>query len=111
MGVYHDKTVMSMISKHTVSYNQLYLATSEFPRIKLKIRDYLQYCNSIQHLIYIRKLANSSSPKIFLLSHILKFYHVLSDTAQHITADKKFTACVQSGKNVSAIKETGATPQ
>ena len=36
MGTYHNKNVMPIIYKHMVSYNQLYLATAEFPRIKLK---------------------------------------------------------------------------
>ena len=36
MGTYHNKNVRPIIYKHGVSYNQLYLATSEFPRIKLK---------------------------------------------------------------------------
>ena len=51
MGIYQDKTAMSNI---LVPYNQLYLATAEFPRIKLKIRDCLQYCKSVQRLIYIK---------------------------------------------------------
>ena len=36
MGTYHNKNVMPIIYKHRVSYNQLYLATAEFPRIKHK---------------------------------------------------------------------------
>ena len=36
MGTYHNKNVRPIIYKHRVSYNQLYLATAEFPRIKLK---------------------------------------------------------------------------
>ena len=35
MGTY-KKIVMPIIYKHRVSYNQLYLATAGFPRIKLK---------------------------------------------------------------------------
>ena len=36
LGIYHDKPVMPIIHKHRVSYNQLCLAITEFPRIKLK---------------------------------------------------------------------------
>ena len=36
MGTYHNKNVMPIIYKLRVSYNLLYLATAEFPRIKLK---------------------------------------------------------------------------
>ena len=36
MGIYHNKNVMLIIYKHRVSYNQLYLVTTKFPRIKLK---------------------------------------------------------------------------
>ena len=31
-----NKNVMPIIYKHRVSYNQLYLATAEFPKIELK---------------------------------------------------------------------------
>ena len=54
MGIYHDETALAIIYKHRVSYNQLYLATAEFPGIKLKIPDCFQYCKSVQHLIYIK---------------------------------------------------------
>ena len=36
MGTYHIKYATPIIYKHRVPYNQLYLATAEFPRIKLK---------------------------------------------------------------------------
>ena len=36
MGTYHNKNVMPIIYKHMVSYNQSYIATAEFLRIKLK---------------------------------------------------------------------------
>ena len=54
MGIYHDKTVMSIIDKHRVFCSQLYRGDAEFPRIKLKIRDCFQYCKSVTHLIYIK---------------------------------------------------------
>ena len=33
MGTYHKKNDRPFIYKHRVSYNQLYLAIAEFPRI------------------------------------------------------------------------------
>ena len=45
---------MPIIYKHRVSPNQLYLATAEFPRIKLKIRYCLQYCKSEENLFTLK---------------------------------------------------------
>ena len=33
MGTYHNENVIPIIYKQRVSYNQLYLATAEFPRV------------------------------------------------------------------------------
>ena len=46
-------------------YRQMYLAIAEFPGIKLKIRDCLQYCKSIQHLFYIKISQILLHPKHF----------------------------------------------
>ena len=48
MGTY-NKNVRSIIYKNRVSYNQLYFATAEFPRIKLKSEIVYNITISILH--------------------------------------------------------------
>ena len=45
----HNKNVRPIIYKHRVSYNQLYIATAEFPRIKLKSEIVYNITISILH--------------------------------------------------------------
>ena len=49
MGTYHNKNVRPIIYKHRVSYKKLYLATAEFPRIKLKSEIVYNITISILH--------------------------------------------------------------
>ena len=53
MGTYHNKNVMPIIYKHRVSYNLLYLATAEFPRIKLKSEIVYNICFTLKFRMFL----------------------------------------------------------
>ena len=74
MWIYQNKNVMSVIYKHRVSYNQLYLATAKTKsEIVYNIANMYNICFTI-------KFGKFISPKTFLLSYVSKFHHALSDT-------------------------------
>ena len=62
MGTYHNENVMPIIYKHMVSYNQLYIATAEFPRINLKSEIIYNITIFILHYSF----ADTCPPKTFL---------------------------------------------